>query len=321
MATPWGQWLCNTHQGNHVDHGRIASDEEEERDLDSIRLVEVARDDLVDDQTADEVVLGVLHAGLDKLREVVDEALARSGRLTRSRAAVRANRILVSEELEVLERDAKDRVDNLGLVMPRTLTCEGTGSANSCTRSAGPWGPYFCAILSSRSSTVFWMYGRRDFTCSGVKSPSTMPLVLACRPHTHRWCMWSGLSMSTNVGLALAASLPPAFSSGKPGRVRTLDRRSSVATLHTSLYFVTSQAEDPSYSWILDTGSVARSLANSGGGSMPDARLNGNVWALAMLTLLEKQRLGASLRSEVTRDDIVLERRLGVSIVRPCLPR
>jgi len=101
--------------------------------------------------------------------------------------------------------------------------------------------------------------------------------------------------MSTKVGLFFAACFPPAFSSGKPGRVRsyrsklfqpsvnmlfvdrlTLDNRWSVATRHTSLYFVTSHAKLPSYSLIFDTGSVARRPAYSTGGSKPEARRNGN---------------------------------------------
>ena len=35
------------------------------------------------------------------------------------------------------------------------------------------------------------------------------------------WCMCCGASISTNVGLFLAAALPPAPISGKPGRVRS----------------------------------------------------------------------------------------------------
>lgn len=47
--------------------------------------------------------------------------------------------------------------------------------------------------------------------CSFVNRDSTM---LLC-------CICCGGSISTNVGLFFAASLPPALSSGKPSRVRS----------------------------------------------------------------------------------------------------
>lgn len=58
--------------------------------------------------------------------------------------------------------------------------------------------------------------------------------------------------------------------------VFTLDRRSSISTLHTSLYLTTSQAWLPSQSSTLETGSVARSLAYSTGGSAAAGRAKGN---------------------------------------------
>jgi hypothetical protein len=102
--------------------------------------------------------------------------------------------------------------------------------------------------------------------------------------------------MSTNVGFALAACFPPALSSGKPWRVRTLSQvrtsrahqvisdhtlesLSEVATKQTSLCLVTSQAREPSKSLTWEMGFVARSLANSAGGSGPEAREKGKLGA------------------------------------------
>lgn len=56
------------------------------------------------------------------------------------------------------------------------LTYVGKGKAKLSTRSTEPFGP-FVFILSSKSSAVFWMYGRMLSTCLGVKYDSTMPLV------------------------------------------------------------------------------------------------------------------------------------------------
>lgn len=85
--------------------------------------------------------------------------------------------------------------------------------------------------------------------------------------------------MSTNVGFLFAASFPPGSSSGKPGRLRCLERRLSVKTLQISLCLTTSHAWLPSQSSTLDTGSVARSLAYSAGGSAPRGREKGNLGA------------------------------------------
>lgn len=60
-------------------------------------------------------------------------------------------------------------------------------------------------------------------------------------------------------------------------RSLTLDSLSSVATCVTSLYLVTSQAKLPSNNVTRETGSVARRRAYSAGGSMPEARWNGNL--------------------------------------------
>lgn len=88
--------------------------------------------------------------------------------------------------------------------------------------------------------------------------------------------MWSGLSISTNVGFRFAASFPPWSSSGKPGRLRCFERRSSVRTLQISLCLTTSHAWLPSQSSTLDTGSVARRWAYSSAGSAPRGREKGN---------------------------------------------
>ena len=42
-------------QGDHVDHGRVAGDEEEERNLHDVGFREVAGDQLLGDEFADEV--------------------------------------------------------------------------------------------------------------------------------------------------------------------------------------------------------------------------------------------------------------------------
>jgi len=83
--------------------------------------------------------------------------------------------------------------------------------------------------------------------------------------------------MSTNVGLFLAASLPPALSSGKPGRLRSLENRSSIKTLHMSLYLTTSHAWLPSQSVTFEIGSFERRTAYSEGGWAAAGRANGNL--------------------------------------------
>jgi hypothetical protein len=142
---------------------------------------------------------------------------------------------------------------------------DGTGSANSSTKSTGPLAHPFATMRSNTSLTVLSMYGCIDLTFSGVNHDSTMPRCLIC----------SGGSISTNVGRCLPAALPPSLNSGNPGRERSFDNLSSVATRQTSLYFVTSHAAVPSYNFTCESGSVARSRANSAGGSSPEARLNG----------------------------------------------
>lgn len=59
----------------------------------------------------------------------------------------------------------------------------------------------------------------------------------------------------------------------------TLESLSDVATKQTSLCFVTSQARLPSNNLTCETGFVARNLANSAGGSGPEARWNGKLGA------------------------------------------
>lgn len=60
----------------------------------------------------------------------------------------------------------------------------------------------------------------------------------------------------------------------------TLDNRSSVNTLQTCLCLTTSHAWLPSHNSTLETGSVARSLAYSTGGSAAAGRANGNFGGL-----------------------------------------
>lgn len=63
-------------------------------------------------------------------------------------------------------------------------------------------------------------------------------------------------------------------------KMPTLDKRSSVNTLQTSLCLTTSQAWLPSHNSTLETGSVARSLAYSAGGSAAAGRAKGNLGGL-----------------------------------------
>lgn len=65
----------------------------------------------------------------------------------------------------------------------------------------------------------------------------------------------------------------------------TLDKRVSVATAQTSLYFVTSHAVEPSKSLTREMGSVARRRAYSAGGLRPEARLKGNEGGSAIVIL------------------------------------
>ena len=61
------------------------------------------------------------------------------------------------------------------------------------------------------------------------------------------------------------------------GSGQTFESLLSVATCATSFHLVTSHASDPSKSFTLETGSLARSFANSAGGSGPEARLKGKL--------------------------------------------
>jgi hypothetical protein len=134
------------------------------------------------------------------------------------------------------------------------------------------------------------------------------------QPSSNLCCMCFGGSISTKVGLFFAAAFPPGPISGNPGRVRsygnesinlnssievrsplTFDNRSSDKTLQTSLYLTTSHGWLPSQSSTWDTGSVARSLAYSAGGSAALGRANGNLGgpeskkALVALSILTTQ--------------------------------
>jgi len=100
---------------------------------------------------------------------------------------------------------------NHRLLDRKTHTYDGTGNANSSTKSTGPSAHPLCRSRSSRSWTVLSMYGCIDATCSGVNQPATML----------RYRMWSGASMSTKVGRCFAACLPPSLNSGKPGLRRS----------------------------------------------------------------------------------------------------
>lgn len=70
----------------------------------------------------------------------------------------------------------------------------------------------------------------------------------------------------------------------------TFDNLLSVATKITSFHLVTSHASVPSNSLTLDTGSDARSLAYSAGGSRLDARWNGKLGA-SVVAMVDAVRL------------------------------
>lgn len=74
------------------------------------------------------------------------------------------------------------------------------------------------------------------------------------------------------LGCVESATLPRFSGAWKES---TLDKRVSVATSQTSLYFVTSHATEPSKSLTRETGSVARRRAYWAGGSRPEVRLKG----------------------------------------------
>lgn len=85
----------------------------------------------------------------------------------------------------------------------------------------------------------------------------------------------------------------------------TLERRVSVATAHTSLYFVTSHAREPSKSFTCETGSVARRRAYSAGGSRPEARWKGKFGGVVVVIVfwVGKKGCGECRRSLVAVED------------------
>jgi hypothetical protein len=110
--------------------------------------------------------------------------LGSCGCVASGRAAVRADRILLRQELEIFERHAKEGVDDLPVSTPTSIpksksvrTYDGTGSANASTKSTGPLAHPFDTMRSNTSLTVLSMYGCIDLTFSGVNHDSTMPLI------------------------------------------------------------------------------------------------------------------------------------------------
>ena len=206
--------LACTYQRDHVDHGRVAGNKKQEGHLDGVGLVKVARLNLLSHQLAENVVLGLLAALLGELGKVAEEFAnsnqrhasqsntnwrhlrGRGRRLAGGRAAVGANRVLLRQELEVLERHTKDGVDDLRMSTECSPseptesqpTYDGTGRANCSTKSTGPLAHPREIVRSSRSLTVLSMYGRIDLTFSGVNHDCTMPLAaIPCqhRPYSH----------------------------------------------------------------------------------------------------------------------------------------
>lgn len=131
-------------------------------------------------------------------------------------------------------------------------------------------------VLDARTHSINGFTRKYGFNHSPAGSKH-ISLALEWDNQVYNLCfMWSGLSISTNVGFLFAASFPPWSSSGKPGRLRCFERRWSVRTLQISLCFTTSHAWLPSQSSTLETGSLARSMAYSSGGSAPREREKGN---------------------------------------------
>lgn len=80
---------------DHVDHGRVAGDEEEEGDLHGVGLVDVALAELLGHELADEVVLGLGGALVDEVGEIAQELLVGVLGLGGGGAAVCADCVLV----------------------------------------------------------------------------------------------------------------------------------------------------------------------------------------------------------------------------------
>lgn len=138
-------FMCNMgkrmlpHQSNHVDHGGVASYKKQECHLHSVGHLEVACLDMLRNQLADQVVLGLLKALVAELAKITDELtvsqllalrqsgqckprgvgphgcnpLCCSGSFTSRRTPVGSDGVLLGQELEILERDAENRVDDL----------------------------------------------------------------------------------------------------------------------------------------------------------------------------------------------------------------
>ena len=63
----------NTYEVNHVHHCRVAGDEQEEGNLHGVRLAKIPLVNLLHAELADQVVLGLLGAGVYKTSEVFEE--------------------------------------------------------------------------------------------------------------------------------------------------------------------------------------------------------------------------------------------------------
>lgn len=62
-----------TYERNHVHHRGIARHQKQERDLNGVGLLDVARSQLLDNELADEVVLGVRGELVDEVSEVAEQ--------------------------------------------------------------------------------------------------------------------------------------------------------------------------------------------------------------------------------------------------------
>lgn len=194
------------------------------------------------------------------------------------------------------------------------LTNEGSGRENFSTSSTGV-SPPSLIMSSRRESTVFWIWGRIASICSRVKIGSIMPLQVegesgsdpepvACKlrmsftfdacavvhPCRQRSAYSSLRPFHPHSALENQDEYAPIQRKRKNHRVSnldhrqqappTLDKRSSVNTLQTSLCLTTSHALLPSHNSTLETGSEARSLAYSTGGSAAARRAKGNLGGL-----------------------------------------
>ncbi len=113
------------------------------------------------------------------------------------------------------------------------MTVDGTGSANSGTRSTA-CSPALASTASIRSSTIRRIDGRSALTRRTVKLPMSM----------RRWTSCSGGSMPTRA-VSLVAAMR-GTSTGKSGRDRSEDSRRSTSSRRVSAWPVTTQATRPS---------------------------------------------------------------------------